>query len=147
MFSFKSYLLRWMAATALVAPYTAATIMPVLKTSAAAAAKQCTGGDNQRACGLSWSSGKFDGRTGVGQEMGSMSAMFVNLQALETIVPPVTNATGGTSVGNPDAGADTNNDLSVIKYVFSPVFSQKMPVFWTLGPRQLLSLQNVLISF
>jgi len=117
MFSFKAYLLRWMAATALVAPYTAAQIMPVIKKSGAAAAKQCNGGDNQRTCGLSWTTGNYDGRTGVGQEMGSLSAIFLNLQSLETIVPPVTNATGGTSAGNINAGADTNNDLTVIKYV------------------------------
>ena len=117
MFSFKAYLLRWMAATALIAPYTADQIMPVIKTSAAAAAKSCIGGNNQRTCGISWSSGTYDGHTGVGQEMASMAAIYLNLQALEPIIPPVTNFTGGTSQGNPDAGANTNNDLSIIKYV------------------------------
>ncbi|KAG9247757.1 glycosyl hydrolase family 76-domain-containing protein [Calycina marina] len=112
MFSFKAYLLRWMATTAILAPYTADQILPVLRTSAVAAAKQCTGGTNQRACGLSWASGTFDGETGVGQEMATLAAMFVNLQALETIVPPLTNATGGTSQGNVNAGVNVNNDLT-----------------------------------
>lgn len=116
MFSFKSYLLRWMAQTAIVAPYTRNKILPVLKTSAAAAAKQCNGGATRRACGLSWSLGEaFDGKTGVGQEMGAMSAMFVNLLALESIEPPVTNSTGGTSKGNPNAGSDTNTNPTAIK--------------------------------
>ena len=41
---------------------------------------------------------------GVGQEMGAMSAIFVNLLPLKAVKPPVTNSTGGTSVGNPSAG-------------------------------------------
>lgn len=104
MFSFKAYLLRWLAATTKVAPYTYDIILPKLRTSAIAAAKQCNGGNNGRTCGLSWTSGTWDGTAGVGQEMGAMSAVFVNLLPLQTIKPPVTNSTGGTSVGNPNAG-------------------------------------------
>lgn len=37
--------------------------------------------------------------------MSAMSAMFVNLIPLVDIKGPVTNATGGTSLGNPDAGS------------------------------------------
>lgn len=106
MFSFKSYLTRWLASTVMVAPYTADQILPVLKTSAVAAAQQCSGGPNGRTCGLSWSLGTaWDGTQGVGQEMAAMSAIFVNLLSLENTAPPVTNLTGGTSVGNPNAGA------------------------------------------
>lgn len=104
MFSFKAYLLRWLAATTKVAPYTYDDIMPKLRTSAIAAAKQCNGGSNGRTCGLSWTKGIWDGTSGVGQEMAAMSAVFVNLLALKTIQAPVTNTTGGTSVGNPNAG-------------------------------------------
>ncbi|KAH7420265.1 glycoside hydrolase [Cadophora sp. MPI-SDFR-AT-0126] len=106
MYSFKAYVTRWLAATSLVAPFTRDRIMPKLKTSAVAAAKQCSGGDNGRMCGLSWSKGEvWDGTQGVGQQMAAMSALFVNLLPLENIAPPVTNATGGTSEGNPDAGS------------------------------------------
>lgn len=108
MFSFKAYVTRWLAATSLIAPFTRDRIMPKLKTSAVAAAKQCSGGDNGRMCGLSWSKGEvWDGTQGVGQQMAAMSALFVNLLPLETIAPPLTNATGGTSEGNPDAGSQS----------------------------------------
>lgn len=40
----------------------------------------------------------------MGQEMAAMSAVFVNLLPLKVVKPPVTNNTGGTSVGNPNAG-------------------------------------------
>lgn len=104
MFSFKAYLLRWLASVTKVAPYTYDLILPKLRASAIAAAKQCSGGENGRTCGLSWTSGQWDGTMGVGQEMGAMSAIFVNLLPLKAVKPPVTNSTGGTSVGNPSAG-------------------------------------------
>jgi len=115
MFSFKAYLTRWMAATTMVAPYTYDTIMPVLKTSAIAAAKQCIGGNNQRTCGLSWSSGTYDGTVGVGQEMAAMSVIFVNLLPLVAVTAPFTNLTGGTSVGNADAGSGSVSNPEAIK--------------------------------
>lgn len=114
MFSFKAYLTRWLASTTQMAPYTYDLIMPKLKTSAVAAAKQCTGGDSGRACGLSWSSGTFDGTQGVGQQMAAMSAIFVNLLGLQPISGPVTNSTGGTSVGNSNAGSQSNSNPQAI---------------------------------
>lgn len=114
MYSFKSYLTRWLAATTKMAPYTHNIIMPYLSASGTAAVKQCTGGTNGRACGLSWSSGKFDGTMGVGQQMAAMSAVFVNLMDLVHVAAPFTNLTGGTSVGNPNAGSGTSDNLEVV---------------------------------
>lgn len=114
MFSFKAYLTRWLAQTTLIAPFTQGTIMPVLKTSAIAAAKQCSGGSNGRMCGLSWSKGTdWDGTEGVGQQMAAMSVIFTNLLQFDTaavIAPPLTNSSGGTSTGNPNAGSQAVND-------------------------------------
>lgn len=108
MLSFKSYLTRWLASTILVAPYTRDTIMPYLKTSAVAAAAQCSGGATGRECGLSWSlNSTWDGTTGVGQQMAAMSVIFVNLLDLEDVGVPVTNLTGGTSEGNVNAGSSS----------------------------------------
>jgi mannan endo-1,6-alpha-mannosidase len=108
MFSFKSYLTRWLAATTKMAPYTYDLIMPKLQKSASAAALQCNGGTNGRMCGLSWSKGAdWDGTQGVGQQMAAMSAVFVNLLSLQDVAAPLTNLTGGTSVGNPNAGAQS----------------------------------------
>lgn len=108
MYSFKAYLTRWLAATTFVAPFTRDLIMPKLQASAKAAASQCSGGANGRTCGLSWSKAPaWDGTSGVGQQMAAMSAVFVNLLPLQAIAAPLTNMTGGTSIGNPNAGAQS----------------------------------------
>lgn len=101
--SFKAYLSRWMAATTKLAPFTFDLIMPKLRASAAAAALQCSGGTDGKTCGLRWTEGaKWDGSTGVGEQM---SAMEVFQSILITKAEaPVTNSTGGTSKGDPSAG-------------------------------------------
>lgn len=116
MFSFKAYLTRWMAATTFVAPYTRDLIMPKLKASAVAAAAQCVGGASGRQCGLSWSKAPaWDGTYGVGQQMAAMSAVFVNLLPLQPVGAPLTNATGGTSQGNPNAGSQSVANPAALK--------------------------------
>ncbi|KAK0109985.1 hydrolase 76 protein [Cadophora gregata] len=110
--SFKAYLARWMAATTKMAPYTYDTIMAKLAPSAQAAAAQCCGGDNGRTCGLRWSMGStWDGSYGVGQEMAALEVIQSNL--ISQVAGPVTNATGGTSVGDPNAGSTTVTYLPV----------------------------------
>ncbi|KAK3331019.1 glycosyl hydrolase family 76-domain-containing protein [Apodospora peruviana] len=103
--SFKAYLSRWMAATVKWAPWTASRIMPLLRSSAMAAVATCTGGDNGRMCGLKWTeAGKWDGTTGVGQQMAVMELVLGNM--IHVAPEPVTVSTGGTSAGNPGAGGD-----------------------------------------
>lgn len=101
--SFKAYLSRWLAATTKWAPHTADFIMPLLRASAVAAAKQCQGGSNNRMCGLIWNKDKYDGSTGVGQQMAALevtlSCMVGEREA------PYTSKTGGTSKGDPTAGS------------------------------------------
>ncbi|PFH58315.1 hypothetical protein XA68_13879 [Ophiocordyceps unilateralis] len=102
--SFKAYLSRWLAAITKWAPHTHDVVMPYLRASAVAAAKQCTGGANGRMCGLKWNQDKYDGSTGVGQQM---AAMEVTLSCMvKKRAAPVTESTGGTSRGKPDAGGD-----------------------------------------
>jgi len=103
--SFKAYLARWMGYTAIVAPFTRTKLDPLLKASAQAAAKQCIGGTDQVSCGLRWvDDGKNDGSFGVGEQM---AAMEIVQSLLYTSAPgPATQAKGGLSVSNPDAGAD-----------------------------------------
>jgi mannan endo-1,6-alpha-mannosidase len=102
--SFKAYLSRWMAATTKWAPWTYSRIMPLLAASASAAVAQCTGGANGRMCGLKWAnnSGEWDGTTGIGQQMAAMEVVLANL--ISNSSSPLTNDTGGTSIGNPSAG-------------------------------------------
>lgn len=71
--------MRWMADTAQLCPWTKRTIMAAIKSSAEAAIKTCTGGENGRMCGLRWGSRKFDGDVDLGQEMGVLSALMTML--------------------------------------------------------------------
>ncbi|KAF1991372.1 glycoside hydrolase family 76 protein [Aulographum hederae CBS 113979] len=103
--SFKAYLARWMAATTKLAPWTADTIMPLIQTSAQAAAKSCNPGAIGATCGLQWTLGSYDGITGVGQQMSALEVIQSNL--ISKVAGPVTNATGGTSVGDPSAGSNS----------------------------------------
>jgi mannan endo-1,6-alpha-mannosidase len=106
MLSFKAYLSRWMAQTTKAAPFTTDTIMAALRTSAAAAALQCSGGTNGRTCGLKWTDGAaWDGTQGVGQQMAALE-VIISTQ-IESVAPPVTNLTGGTSKGNANAGSNS----------------------------------------
>ncbi len=100
--SFKAYLSRWMAATTKVAPFTYDTIMPLLKTSAAAAAAVCSGGTDGTTCGEHWTEGAFDGNVGLGQQMSALSVIQAML--IDQAPELVTNMTGGTSVGDAAAG-------------------------------------------
>lgn len=102
--SFKAYLVRWMAATTKVAPWTHDLIMPKLKASAQAAAKQCSGGTDGKTCGLKWTTnGVWDGNYGVGEQMSALEV--VQSLLIDQVSGPVTNQTGGTSKGNPSAGS------------------------------------------
>ena len=97
-----------MVATVQLAPFTSDKIMPLLASSAAAAAKQCSGGTNERMCGICWLNGSvWDGTQGAGQQMAALEAFLGNL--IEEVKAPLTNATGGTSAGNSGAGVSRVN--------------------------------------
>jgi mannan endo-1,6-alpha-mannosidase len=102
--SFKAYLARWMAATTRMAPFTYDTIMARLRSSAIAAAQQCSGDKSGRACGLTWTKGGEWDRSypDVGLQMAALEVIQSNL--VEHVVGPVTSTTGGTSEANPAAG-------------------------------------------
>lgn len=109
--SFKAYLARWMAGTAKVAPQHHDYIMKRLRGSAIAAAKQCTGGEKGITCGTRWYEDGWDGTYGVGQQMNALEVFQSNL---EDLVPgPLSNATGGTSRGNPSAGTGPDSANNV----------------------------------
>ncbi|KAH7030634.1 family 76 glycoside hydrolase [Microdochium trichocladiopsis] len=112
--SFKGYLHRWLASTMKMAPYTEPTIMPLLRSSLRAALKTCTGGANGRMCGFHWREGRFiagpgkaDDVPGVSEQMNVLGALL-SVMRTESVRPPLTNATGGTSGGDYNAG--TNGD-------------------------------------
>ena len=103
MLSFKGYVHRWLAQTTLMAPFIRDTIMAALKTSTAAMTQSC---NPDGTCGFRWNTGTYDGLTGAGQEMNAMGALMSLLVETESVPGPLTNSTGGTSIGNPNAGGD-----------------------------------------
>ncbi|KAI0182672.1 family 76 glycosyl hydrolase [Xylaria flabelliformis] len=121
--SFKAYLSRWMAATTKWAPWTFDRIKRLLQNSAEAAVRQCTGGANGRMCGMKWTnnSGLWDGTTGVGQQMAVMEVVLANM--IQEAKPPVTNSTGGTSVGDPGAGGQDSGRVDPVRQRYGPIRS------------------------
>lgn len=116
MLSYKGYLVRWLGVVTQVAPHTAAKILGPLRTSGEAAARQCTGGASGRACGFYWTEGKFidpsvDKTSGAGEAMDVLAA--VSSMLIEDVAPPVTNDTGGTSRGDPNAGGRDDGERVV----------------------------------
>jgi mannan endo-1,6-alpha-mannosidase len=73
--SFKAYLARWLAKTSVLAPFTAATIRPMLEASALAAAASCSGSTDGVTCGTKWYTGGWDGTWGAGQQLAAMEAI------------------------------------------------------------------------
>lgn len=113
MLSFKAYLSRWMAAATKVAPFLYDQVHKALVASATAAALQCSGGANGRLCGLQWTKGAtWDGTSGVGQQMAALE-VIISTQ-IAKVDAPVTNSTGGTSEGNPNAGAGSQGTVDAI---------------------------------
>ncbi|KAK5662432.1 hypothetical protein OQA88_8343 [Cercophora sp. LCS_1] len=120
MLSFKGYAHRWLSVVTQIAPFTRDTILPVLRTSAEAAVKQCTGGASGRQCGFYWSGGVYvdvavDKTSGAGEAMSVLAA--VSSLLIDQADPPATNLTGGISRGDPNAGSrskDTFEQLGPI---------------------------------
>lgn len=117
MVTFKGYLHRWLAQTTTIIPSLADKLRPILRKSAEAAIKQCTGGTSGRACGLRWESGKYfdpradkDATSGAGEAMNVLAAVSALLVDQEDKAP-VTNASGGTSAGDPNAGSHSRSGL------------------------------------
>jgi len=106
MLSFKGYIHRWLTVVAQLCPFAKDRIMDALRTSAAAAVGQCTGGATGRVCGFRWNRGEYDGTDGAGQEMNALGALLSLL--VDSAPGPYTHLTGGTSQGDPNAGADAS---------------------------------------
>ena len=88
--SMKAYLARWLAATSVMAPYTAGRIGTLLQASALGAASACTGGaDGGQPCGTRWYTGGYDGHTGLGQMLSAMEVMYALL--VNETTPPLTS--------------------------------------------------------
>ncbi|KAM0453496.1 hypothetical protein ACHAO4_005091 [Trichoderma viride] len=113
--SYKSFLIRSLKATAQQAPYTAATIQPLLQSNAKAAASGCSGsvdkdfaGQPGTACGFSWiGNSAFDGKVGVGEQMNALSALTALLPkgARSQIFPSNSTSSAGSSQPSTTSGS------------------------------------------
>ena len=128
--SFKGYLIRWLAWTTQWVPDAYTKVQPMLAKAGQAAASSCDGpanapgwtgaeglppfkGKGGTACGFSWLTGKFDGVSGVGQQMNALDAVMYNL--INKVKPPVTADSGGTSKGDPSAGTSGTKNPTTLK--------------------------------
>jgi mannan endo-1,6-alpha-mannosidase len=119
---FKGHLARWMAYTIKLVPTLYDSLYPLLTSSAKAAALQCDGtsssfkGHQGTACGFSWlQNSTFDGSVGVGEQMNAMSVIYTQL--LDEVASPYTSTTGGSSVGNANAGASDSSKIATVRAI------------------------------
>ncbi|KAF2429819.1 mannan endo-1,6-alpha-mannosidase [Tothia fuscella] len=84
--SMKAYLARWLAGTTLVAPFTAAQVGAILRTSASGAAAACD--STGQICGSKWYLNGSDGTTGLGQQLAVLEIMYALL--VNQTAPPAT---------------------------------------------------------
>lgn len=110
---FKGIFSQFLGLTAKLVPDLKDDIMEKLQSSAVAAAKTCQSGESGYTCGQNWFEGKFDDKYGLGEQQ---SALEVLVQVIEPEegkadkLVPLTNSTGGTSKGNPNAGSSSSED-------------------------------------
>lgn len=115
---FKGLLSTWLSYVALVVPKTYDLIMPKLQVSAVAAAKSCTG-NNNNTCGVQWYKSKWDGWTGMEEQISVSQVFSANLLPFVDVqaVAPVTSNSGGNSTSNPNAGLESSNQDDSLKPV------------------------------
>lgn len=114
-YSFKAYMARWLAKTTIVAPFTRSAVLPMLNTSAQAAARSCSGGNDGVTCGAKWYTGAYDGNYGVGQELSALEvvqALLISDAPALMRQDSVKIEDAPTSTLNPSAAATTSADSS-----------------------------------
>lgn len=114
----KSILARALADAIQFAPYTKQTIDPKIQSSAAAAAKACTGDASSTICGFQWTK-PFDNDTGLAQEINALQIILANLDrpALATVQTSTSSSSAnssssGTSTGSATSGSATSSAQS-----------------------------------
>lgn len=101
---FKGVTAAWIAFTSVLVPSTYDSILPKLQGSAEAAAKACSG-NNNNTCGVRWYTGSWDGWSGLEEQMIATALFSSNLITTKK-TSPVTSTTGGNSSSNPASGTN-----------------------------------------
>jgi mannan endo-1,6-alpha-mannosidase len=109
-FCFKGFLAQYLALTTQLAPYTAAGIIPILESTATAAASFCNQGINGTQCTMWWTTTDGPPTLGVGQQMSALNVFNSNMFKFMDVGVD-SSQSGGTSQGNPDAGAPASDQL------------------------------------
>lgn len=142
MLSFKGYAHRWLGVVAQIAPFTRKRILPVLRDSAAAAIKQCTGAPTGRKCGFYWTKGYYvdvavDETDGAGEAMNVFAAVMSLL--MDKADPPATAHVDGISKGNPYDGRGDGDGSTADR------FADRGPRRITAGDKAGASILTILI--
>lgn len=107
---FKGVFARCLGLTALLVPELADEMMPLLETSAVAAAQSCAGGLDGHTCGLNWEASGWDGLYGLGEQVSALETLQSIL--VPESAPPLTQEDEGVSVGDASAGlGDSSQNL------------------------------------
>lgn len=121
----KGYVHRWLSSATQVAPFLADRLLPVLRTSAEAAAKQCVGSDGGAAsqrCGFYWRNETFVdpeetdgtyGTSGAGEGL-SVFAAVTSLLIADAAAPATAATSGdaGNSSGTSPSGTSQGGSPS-----------------------------------
>ncbi|KAH6847138.1 glycoside hydrolase family 76 protein [Chaetomium sp. MPI-CAGE-AT-0009] len=103
--SFKGYMHRALATVAVLAPFTYNDVMKTLRSSTQGCVTSCLADGT---CGFRWNTGEYDGDVAAGpagQQMSALAALSTLLIDQSRVLNgPLTNQTGGTSQGDPNAG-------------------------------------------
>lgn len=100
------------AAAAAAASELQAQIDFILRTSAKGAAAQCSGGEKGTVCGNDWSSGEWDGTSGLGQDLSALNVIVANLQGggrLATANASATETGDNATATDGSTGSGTGN--------------------------------------
>lgn len=122
--SFKSYLARFMAKTALLVPSTKDSVTQYLKSSAVGAAKSCSGPNDS--CGAKWYTGSYDNAPGVGQQLSALE-VTQSLLLLQQGTLPAKSGQSSKSSGSSEQEGSTST---------SPSSSAVIDVSSSSGPSQ-----------
>ena len=83
----------------------------VIDGSAQGAAAQCSGGKNGTTCGANWSTTKWDGTQGLGQDLSALEAILATIPSAGVRTGNSTGTTGNTG-GTQTGGSQTSSSAS-----------------------------------
>ncbi|ANB11544.1 Dcw1p [Sugiyamaella lignohabitans] len=109
---FKGIYSRFLGLTMLLVPSLQDEIMPLIQSSAKAAAASCSGGTDGHTCGLNWFKNGWDGVWGLGEQICALDTF--NTLLINTRPGPLTEKSGGPSGGFGAAGLNSSDNVLTV---------------------------------